>query len=87
MKKVANMHEQKGNFSKETEMIRKNDMEKLEIKSLVIELQKALTLVDSKKPKKESVNFKDKATEITQIETQRKEAMRGWVTKQSIQEL
>ena len=42
-----------------------------------------LTLVDSTEPKKESVNFKDKAIKIIQTETQRKkDRVWGWVIEQ-----
>lgn len=83
MEKVDKMHEQNRNFSKDME-IRKNEMEMLEIKSPVIELQMPLTLVDSTEPKKESVNFKDKAIKIIQTETQRKkERVWGWVIEQN----
>lgn len=69
MEKVVNTHKHKMNFSRDGN-VKKDEMEMLEIRSPIRSCRILLTLVNLTQPKTKSVNFKDKAMEIIQTETQ-----------------
>lgn len=70
MGKVDNTHKLKRHFSRERN-VKKDEIEMLEIRSPVGSCRMLLTLVNLTQPKSKSMNFKNKAMEITQTETQK----------------